>query len=67
MKSSRNLPCKLAQVDGEVVVSAAAVVHASYGPLTAAECTLLGSDVAALTCGIAHELFIQPAQWEGGA
>ena len=47
--------------------SAAAMIRASYGPLTAAECVLLGSDVAALTCGIEHELLIQPAQWADGA
>ena len=61
------MPAVPRQVDGSVVESAAAVIRASYGPLTAAECVLLGSDVAALTCGVEHELLIQPAQWEDGA
>lgn len=61
-----DLACRAAKVDGSIVESAAAVIRASYGPLTAAECVLLGSDVAALTCGIEHELLIQPAQWEDG-
>jgi len=60
------LPAHALQVDGSTVESATALIRAAYGPLTAAECVLLGSDVAALTCGVEHELLIQPAQWEDG-
>lgn len=38
-------------------------IQAAYGPLTAAECVMLGGDVGSLTCGSPHRLFIQPALW----
>ncbi len=64
--SNPDLACHALQVDGNTVESATALIRAAYGPLTAAECVLLGSDVAALTCGVEHELLIQPAQWGDG-
>lgn len=42
-------------------------VQAAYGPLTAAECVMLGGDVGSLTCGWPHRLFIQPVLWGDGA
>ena len=62
---SDSIDCAV-QVDGNIVESATAVIRAAYGPLTAAECVVLGSDVAALTCGVEHELLIQPAQGDDG-
>lgn len=52
-------------IDG-TVLSSAASIHASHGPLTAAECVLLGSAVDTVTQGTAHKLLIQPAQWGAG-
>lgn len=54
------------QVNGVVLESAATIV-ASYGPLKASDCVLLGSKIDALPVGVAHELFIQPAQFGVGA
>ena len=54
------------QVNG-VVLDSAATIIASYGPLKASDCVLLGSKIDALPVGVAHELFIQPAQWDIGA
>ena len=64
--NARDFACHAVQVDGSIVESATAVIRAAYGPLAAAECVLLGSDVAALICGIEHEMLIQPAQWKDG-
>lgn len=52
-------------IDG-TVLSSAASIHASYGPLTAAECVLLGSDVDTVPCGTPHKLYLQPAHWGAG-
>jgi hypothetical protein len=46
--------------------SCVAQIQAAYGPLTAAECVMLGGDVGSLTCGWPHRLFIQPVLWGDG-
>lgn len=54
-------------LDGTVLESAAPI-HASYGPLTAAECliSLSSSTAGTVKCGAIYKCFVQAAEWELG-